>query len=264
MTPPLSFPEQVSVTPISAFSDNYIWCLHDSNTAVVVDPGDANPVLAFCEQHQLTLTAILITHHHHDHTGGIQKLVASYPDIPVIGPHGGHIQGITQPVKQGDTASLETLHCHFDVIEVPGHTLDHIAFYGHGALFCGDTLFSGGCGRLFEGTPAQMHHSLNTLTHLPDDTRVYCAHEYTQANMTFALAVEPENAQLNRHAEKVNSLRAEQRITLPSTLAVEKAINPFLRTQHASVADAAIRYSGQTLTSDDAIFAAIRRWKDEF
>ncbi|MBU2979718.1 hydroxyacylglutathione hydrolase [Alteromonas sp. C1M14] len=265
MNPPSSsLPDQVVITPVQAFSDNYIWCLHDDKAVVVVDPGDATPVLAFCKQHNLTLSGILITHHHHDHTGGISQLVSSFPDIPVIGPSGGHIKGITQAVKQGDTITLSPFQCHFDVIEVPGHTLDHLAFYGHGVLFCGDTLFSGGCGRLFEGSPEQMRHSLNALQRLPEQTLVYCAHEYTQANMTFALAVEPNNNALQQHADKVSTLRKHQQITLPSSLAVEKSINPFLRSHLQTVAESAKEYAGHTLTDEDAIFATIRRWKDEF
>ena len=174
-------PSGISLVPIAAFTDNYIWCLHNTHDAIVVDPGDAEPVLAFLKKHQLALKAILITHHHHDHTGGIAKLVSANPGMPVIGPRGNHIRGITKSVSQGDTVQLPVLSLNFQVMEVPGHTLDHIAFFGHGIVFCGDTLFSAGCGRLFEGSPEQMLHSLNKLKRLPDDTLVCCAHEYTLA-----------------------------------------------------------------------------------
>lgn len=257
-------PQGIQITPVRAFSDNYIWCLHNDKNVVAVDPGDADPVLAFCKQNNLRLAAILITHHHRDHTGGIARLVSANPDIPVIGPAGGHIRGITKAVDQGDTVHLNIVGCEFSVIEVPGHTLDHIAFYGHGLVFCGDTLFSGGCGRLFEGSPAQMLHSLNKLKRLPDDTLIYCTHEYTQANMKFALAVEPGNEALQQHAARVSELRAEDEITLPSTLATEKAINPFLRSHIAEVKAAANEFNGQDNEDETTVFSSIRRWKDEF
>ena len=224
-----TFPSNIAVHPIPAFTDNYIWCLHDDANAIVVDPGDAEPVLAFIKAKRLTLSAVLIAHHHRDHTGGIAKLVSAVPDLPVIGPRGNHIRGITKSVSQGDTVSLPVLKLSLQVMEVPGHTLDHIAFFGHGALFCGDTLFSAGCGRLFEGSPEQMHHSLNKLKRLPDSTKVYCTHEYTQANVKFALAVEPNNIALNEYADWVASMREQNLPTLPSNLKEQKNINPFLR-----------------------------------
>jgi len=167
-----TLPSGLTIHPIPAFTDNYIWCIHNNSNAVVVDPGDAQPVLEYVKANGLTLSAVLITHHHRDHTGGIAKLVSAHPELPVIGPRGGHIRGLTKSVSQGDTVTLPVLKMSLQVMEVPGHTLDHIAFFGHGLVFCGDTLFSAGCGRLFEGSPEQMLHSLNKLKRLPDDTKV--------------------------------------------------------------------------------------------
>ncbi|AXT39945.1 hydroxyacylglutathione hydrolase [Alteromonas sp. BL110] len=254
----------VTIHPIPAFTDNYIWCIHNGNSAIVVDPGDAEPVLAFLKANNLMLSAVLITHHHRDHTGGIAKLVSTVPDLPVIGPRGNHIRGITKSVAQGDTVSLPVFKMALQVMEVPGHTLDHIAFFGHGILFCGDTLFSAGCGRLFEGSPEQMHHSLNKLKRLPDTTKVYGAHEYTQANVEFALAVEPDNTALNDYADWVNAKREQNQPTLPSNLKEQKSINPFLRAHELSVKTAAEAYCESNLADDVAVFAAVRRWKDEF
>jgi len=257
-------PTGIAIHPIHAFNDNYIWCMHNNEQAIVVDPGDAEPVLAFLTSHHLKLAAVLITHHHADHTGGIAKLGTTHPGLPVIGPRGGHIRGITKSVSQGDTLQLPVLDVQFQVLEVPGHTLDHIAFFGHGLVFCGDTLFSAGCGRLFEGSPEQMLHSLNKLKRLPDDTLIYCTHEYTQANVQFALAVEPDNKPLQEYADWVEAQRKNDLPTLPSTLLQQKHVNPFLRVHELSLQNAAQGYAEKTLSDDVAIFAAIRRWKDEF
>ncbi|MBU3023284.1 hydroxyacylglutathione hydrolase [Aestuariibacter sp. A3R04] len=259
-----ALPEGIQVTAVRAFQDNYIWCLHNNATVVAVDPGDAAPLLAFCREHTLKLGAVLITHHHRDHTGGIAKLASVYPNLPVIGPAGGHIRGITKSVDEGDVVRLPTLGCELSVIEVPGHTLDHLAFFGHGVVFCGDTLFSAGCGRLFEGSAEQMHHSLNKLKRLPDNTLIYCTHEYTQSNIQFAMAVEPGNSALQDYADKVNVRRQQDKATLPTQMAREKAINPFLRTHCDEVCRSAEAHCGAPLANDTAVFAAIRRWKDEF
>jgi len=259
-----TLPNGIAITPIRAFTDNYIWCIHNSTHAVVVDPGDAEPVLAHLKQHGLTLAAILITHHHRDHTGGIAKLAAIAPQLPIIGPRGNHIRGITKSVSQGDTVSLPIFDMQLQVMEVPGHTLDHIAFFGHGVLFCGDTLFSAGCGRLFEGSPEQMLHSLNKLKRLPNDTLVYCTHEYTKANVAFALAIEPDNKALTQYEAWVEQQRHDNLPTLPSTLEKEKNINPFLRSHELSVKKAAETFSNSSLSDDAAVFAAVRRYKDEF
>ena len=254
----------MTIFPIAAFEDNYIWCIHNDKHAVVVDPGDAEPVLNYLRTHNLVLSAVLITHHHRDHTGGIPKLASALPNLPIIGPRGGHIRGITKSVSQGDTVTLPLLNLTLQVMEVPGHTLDHIAFFGHDALFCGDTLFSAGCGRLFEGSPEQMLHSLNKLKRLPDATKVYCTHEYTLANVKFALAVEPNNSALQHYANWAQEKRGNNEPTLPSNLQEQKAINPFLRAHELSVKHAAEAYCEKSLRDDVAVFTAVRRWKDEF
>ena len=259
-----ALPDGIKISPIRAFTDNYIWCIHNQHEAIIVDPGEADPVLDFLKEQNLTLTSILITHHHHDHTGGIAKLVSMAPDIPVIGPRGGHIRGITRSVSQSDTFTLDNLNLTFSVTEVPGHTLDHIAFSGHGVLFCGDTLFNGGCGRLFEGSPAQMLHSLSKLTQLPADTLVYCAHEYTAANLAFAMAVEPANSELADYQQEVERLRQQDTPTVPTVLEKQLAINPFLRTNKTAVQQAAAKKSDESLTDEVAVFAAVRQWKDGF
>lgn len=257
-------PEAVSVFPIPAFTDNYIWCLHNDSHAVVVDPGDAQPVMEHLKANSLKLSAILITHHHHDHTGGIARLVSANPSVPVIGPRGNHIRGITKSVSQGDTVHLPVLSLTFSVIETPGHTLDHIAFYGHGSLFCGDTLFSAGCGRLFEGSPEQMLHSLNKFKRLPDDTVVYCTHEYTQANVKFAKAVDPENAELQAYSDWADAQRDNDNPTLPTDIKTQKAINPFLRSHLPEIQDTLASHWGKPPVNDVDAFAGVRRWKDEF
>ena len=259
-----ALPSGLQVSPVEAFSDNYIWCIHDDENVVVVDPGDADPVLDFLKDRDLKLSAILITHHHHDHTGGITKLISTRPDIPVIGPQGGHIRGISKAVREGDDVTLDIFGLTLKVIEVPGHTLDHIAFYGHNVLFCGDTLFNGGCGRLFEGTAQQMLSSLDKFKHLPGDTVVYCAHEYTSANLKFAAAVEPDNDAIREYQSVVESLREQNEATVPCLLSSQLDINPFMRTQHDAVAQSASRKSDEPLTDEVSVFAAIRQWKDNF
>jgi hydroxyacylglutathione hydrolase len=256
----------LDVKPLRAFSDNYIWLIHglpDARRVAVVDPGDAAPVLRALEKEELELEALLITHHHGDHTGGIQALLERR-DVPVYGPAGERIPGRTHALRGGDRVSVANLGLEFEIIDVPGHTAGHIAYYGQGALFCGDTLFSGGCGRLFEGTPAQMTSSLDRLAALPDATRVYCAHEYTLANLRFAAAVEPDNEALADYAARARSLRAEDRPTLPSTVGLERAVNPFLRCDAPAVIRAAQAHSGGPLESRVDVFATVRAWKDKF
>lgn len=248
------------ISPIPAFVDNYIWQFNDGENAVVVDPGDAAPVLQFLEAEALTLHAILITHHHFDHIGGIVELCKHFPAARVYGPHNPAIEAITDRVSEGDT--LELFGHRFKVLEIPGHTLDHIG-YVHQAvdecqLFCGDTLFSSGCGRLFEGTPEQMYTSLNKLKALPDYAEIYCTHEYTTANVKFARAVEPNNTALIERDAEIKVLREQQKPTLPTTMALELQINPFLRSEEKTVMDA-VGTSTPTQT-----FAALRAWKDRF
>jgi hydroxyacylglutathione hydrolase len=255
----------LKVTPVKAFRDNYIWLIHgtDPRRVAIVDPGDARPVFQALEAQGLEPVAILLTHHHPDHSAGIPALREAF-DIPAWGPANEPVAGMTEAVSGGDRVELPGLGLAFDVIDIPGHTAGHIAFHGHGALFCGDTLFSAGCGRIFEGTPAQMLASLDTLAALPDETRVYCGHEYTLANLRFAQAVEPGNAEIAQHAAHVASLRDDDAPSLPSTIAVERRINPFLRADEPAVRDAAARRAGNTLASRVEVFAAVRRWKDEF
>lgn len=252
----------IDVTGIPAFNDNYLWCLHSDTQAVVVDPGDAEPVLAFLEKHALPLAAILITHHHSDHVGGLMQLRQRF-DVPVFGPAGEHIDGLTHKVCAGDTVTIPQLALEFRVIEVPGHTLGHVAYYRPKQLFCGDTLFACGCGKLFEGTPAQMHASLLRLAALPDDTLVYCAHEYTLSNVRFAQAVEPGNALLAQRAQEVSEKRRQGLPTVPSTIKLEKDTNPFLRTDVPEVI-AAARKAGARDNQGDHVFAALREWKNRF
>ena len=255
----------ITVTPIKAFSDNYIWCLRASGSqdAVVVDPGDGQAVLDALSDRNLTLAGILITHHHFDHTGGLDLLL-EHAQVPVWGPHNPAIGQIG--VRLGDGDRISVLGGEFEVIEVPGHTLDHIAFYcaEESLLFCGDTLFAGGCGRLFEGDAATMYRSLGRLAALPDATSVYCAHEYTMANLAFAEAVEPENAALLARISDDGRSREQDQPTVPSLLSLERATNPFLRCAEGSVA----RHMQQRDSIDPldpvAVFAAVRGWKDNF
>lgn len=249
----------MTIIPLSALNDNYIWCCIDPNTGyvAVVDPSDAEPVITYLRAHDLKLSAILITHHHWDHTGGIAGLQAEY-HIPVYGPE--TIAGITHPTSPGHPLVLNNGEWRFAVQAVPGHTLDHIAYYQPGHLLCGDVLFSAGCGRVFEGTPEQMYTSLQTLGALPGDTRVYCAHEYTRANLAFARCVEPENNDISDYLTELNE--ADTLLSLPSTLALEKRINPFLRCEYPTVIASAESYANEKLATPAAVFSVLRAWKN--
>ncbi|MBS0508987.1 MAG: hydroxyacylglutathione hydrolase [Proteobacteria bacterium] len=257
----------MNLLPLPAFTDNYIWMLHDGRHAVVVDPGDAAPVLLALRDMGLSLQAILVTHHHGDHVGGVSAL-RDATGAAVYGPAGESMPEPLTRLRQGD--SVSALGLRFAVLDVPGHTAGHIAYYcanmdGAPLLFCGDTLFSGGCGRLFEGTPAQMQASLDALAALPGDTRVCCAHEYTLSNLKFAQAVEPHNQALRDYASQCQALRQAGRPTLPSRMATERAINPFLRTREATVAQAARSFDAQVNPHQAvAVLAALRQWKNEF
>lgn len=257
--------EKLEIVPVPAFRDNYIWTLRapGGRSAVVVDPGDAAPVLEHLAQEGLELSAILATHHHPDHVGGIAELVARR-NVPVYGPRGEPIPTMTHPVGGGDEVSLPQLGVTFQVLDIPGHTRAHVAYYGAGALFCGDTLFACGCGRLFEGTAEQMYASLGKLSSLPDDTRVYCGHEYTLANIGFARTVEPGNDALALREQQARRLREAGRPTLPSTLGEEKQTNPFLRCAEPAVIESANKYLGARIADPVRVFSAIRDWKNRF
>lgn len=261
----------LEITPIPAFNDNYIWLLqhHGNKRVSVVDPGDAAPVLALLQAQGLELVTILITHHHADHTGGIAALRAAYPQVQVVGPQSTKIQGFDQTLSEGD--KIRVLGLEFAVLEIPGHTLDHIAFYWADdavdmapILFCGDTLFAAGCGRIFEGTPAMMLNSLQKLQRLDAATRVYCAHEYTVANLRFALAVEPDNQDLQQRMADTVELRAADIPSLPSTIELEIRTNPFLRCHTDVVAQTVARQCGVEVQDITNTFGQLRAWKDNF
>ncbi len=253
---------QMDLLPIPALQDNYIWLLRDAGgRALVVDPGDAGPVLAALDDGPPP-HAILLTHHHHDHIGGVPALLARWPGTPVIAPRDERIARASVRVDDGERIKIGAWR--FDVIAVPGHTRSHLAYHGEGLLFCGDTLFSLGCGRMFEGTPAQMHASLQRLAALPDATWVCCAHEYTQANAAFAHAVDPDNPSLQARVREVLALHQAQVPTLPTRLVDERACNPFLRCFAPSVRAAAQHQTRQPLLDDSMVFGALRAWKDGF
>ena len=262
----------LALVPVPAFADNYLWVAHrappagDPALAIAIDPGDAAPVAAHLTTTGARLVAILVTHHHGDHIGGVAEL--SRGGIPVYGPRDEARSVVTHPVGAGDVVEVPELGARFEVLEVPGHTLGHLAFLeataGAETLFCGDTLFSAGCGRLFEGSADQMAGSLARLDALPGTTRVCCAHEYTASNLRFAAAVEPGNPAIAAYAERVAALRAAGLPSLPSTLALERTVNPFLRLGSPEVAASAARWSGGPLAGKVAVFAALRRWKDGF
>jgi hydroxyacylglutathione hydrolase len=256
----------LNVRPVRAFSDNYIWMIESLKThgqLVAVDPGEADPVIAELQRSGSSLAAILLTHHHADHIGGVAQLLQRW-QVPVIGPDDARIAQRTRTVHDGEQCELPELGLAFEILAVPGHTLSHIAFSGHGTLFSGDTLFSAGCGRMFEGTPAQMNASLNRLRDLPPATRMFCGHEYTAANLRFALTVEPTNADAAEYRDRVEALRAKGLPSLPSTLDLEIRVNPFLRCDNATVRAAAEIHAGKSLDDDTQVFAVLRAWKDQF
>ena len=255
----------LDLTPIPAFSDNYVWTLSNPDTgyAVVVDPGDARPVIDHLNSHSLELKAILITHHHWDHVGGIDTLKKHY-GATVYGPAFESIEGVDKKVSEGDTIPLSELGTDFRVLDFYGHTAGHIGYLGDSLLFCGDTLFSAGCGRLFDGTAAQLHASLNKISHLPDETQICCTHEYTLNNLLFAQEVEPDNMDIANYISVVEDLMRRRKSSLPSTLEKEKRINPFLRTSQDCVRDAVTTHTGRKLGDDLDCFTELRKWKDSF
>lgn len=247
------------LTPIPALRDNYVWAVHTDDACLLVDPGESGGALEFLRRERLALAGILLTHHHPDHVGGVAGILAEHP-APVWGPDDTRIPVTIRTVAEGDR--VEVLGMTFQVLATPAHTRTHIAFHGHGLLFSGDTLFACGCGKLFEGTPAQMLESLDKLAALPDATRVCCGHEYTLANCRFAARVEPDNPDLAGRLERVAALRDAGRVTLPSTLAEEKATNPFLRVREPAVIAAARQFDPECGDEPAAVLGAIRAWKD--
>jgi hydroxyacylglutathione hydrolase len=255
----------MNLIALPAFADNYIWMLHDGRRAMVVDPGDPQPVMQALQLHDLQLRAILVTHHHADHIGGVDALREA-TGATVYGPARERIPEPFEPLRSGN--AVEALGLRFEVLEVPGHTAGHIAFYAPKVdesplLFCGDTLFSGGCGRIFEGTPGQMLASLDTLAALPADTLVCCTHEYTLSNLRFARAVDPDNQTLADYVRRCEATRARQMPTLPSSIGLERQINPFLRSREPTLI-AAVQSFDATAQGEVGVFAALREWKNQF
>lgn len=259
----------LTVTPIPAFNDNYIWAISRDNqdTIALVDPGDAQVCINYIEQAGKMLSHILITHHHNDHTGGVQALKAYCEKqtwkLTVYGPENDPVE-CDQALNQSHQITIADLNLNLQVLDIPGHTLGHIAYYGEDALFCGDTLFSGGCGRVFEGTHEQMYQALNTLKALPEKTQVYCAHEYTLANLNFALCVEPQNTELIHYYNQSTELRKQGRFTIPSSIHQEKLINPFLRCDQALIKESVEEHSGKPINNELEVFTQLRIWKDNF
>lgn len=263
-------PVSLQVNAIKAFTDNYIWAIFipGFSKVVLVDPGDAKVCIRFIEDNNLQLEAILITHHHPDHVGGVTELQQYSIDkgwpIDIFGPKHKNIPCVTSFVNEADLIEIPSLSLQLTVLTLPGHTLEHVAYYGNNKLFCGDTLFSAGCGRLFEGTPAQMLNSLHKLTALPENTEVYCTHEYTLANVNFALTVEPSNLALIHYYNDVVELRNKNQITLPTTIKHELAVNPFLRCNEPEVQQSANEHSQIAKLDELSVFTTIRAWKDNF
>ena len=253
------------IFPIRAFSDNYIWTLIKDDEVTVVDPVDSEPVITLLQEKNLILSNVIITHHHFDHTGGIKKLSEMY-DCNIYGPSEGHIEGINKPIK--DNQEFVISNTVFKAFATPGHTLDHLSYFvdqeNEPFLLSGDTLFSGGCGRLFEGTPLQMYESLSKFTSLPINTKVYCTHEYTESNLKFALAVEPNNTDIKEKFSEVVQLRSQDKETLPSTIGEELKVNPFMRCNELVVKKAAENFSNEKLSEPHEILGSIRNWKDNF
>jgi hydroxyacylglutathione hydrolase len=254
----------LEIFPIPAFADNYIWLLRSGRHAVVVDPGDAAPVMARLKDLSLTLDAILITHHHADHIGGVNELLQHWP-VTVYAPKHEQFNFHHEAVEENSLVHLPSISLGLSVIEVPGHTLGHVAYYGANSLFCGDTLFGGGCGRLFEGTSEQMYHSLQRLAELPGNTAVYCTHEYTEQNLRFASMLEPDNPALKKRRAKTRQLRLAAQPTLPSSIGLELETNPFLRCDQPAIQLAAsLNTAVNPLTNPVSVFASIREMRNHY
>ncbi|HLB56784.1 MAG TPA: hydroxyacylglutathione hydrolase [Coxiellaceae bacterium] len=256
----------LTIHPIRAFKDNYIWMVINNKIkeVIIVDPGDTELVLKFLRENNLRLKAILLTHKHPDHIGGVAKLCEEYKNISVYSHQKENIKHTTDFVSQENIFNIENFPLQFHIIEIPGHTLGHIAFYSAPYLFCGDTLFSAGCGKIFEGTAPQMFASLKKLFSLPNETQIYCGHEYTINNLKFALTVEPDNIDMQNHLKECEKLRAERKPTLPSTILLEKKINPFLRCYLKNVVSAVEHYAEKKLPTETLVFEAMRNWKNNF
>ncbi len=259
------YPFMLKITALPSRKDNYIWLLENgaAGRAAVVDPGEAPPVEAALIRKSLELTAILVTHHHYDHVDGIPKLVNNHR-VPVFGPPNEPIPCLTRPVGEGEQLLLRGTGIELTVMEIPGHTRGHVGYYGHDRLFCGDTLFTGGCGKVFDGTVAQLFRSLQRISELPDETLIYCAHEYTEENLRFARLVEPENHAIQERLEKTRQLRAAGGATVPSTLAEERDTNPFLRCDQPEVTQAAECFADHPLENPEEVFKTLRSWRDRF
>lgn len=252
------------IVPISALKDNYIWCIQDPimHNAWVVDPGDAQPVIHYLHQHHLLLSGILITHHHADHSAGVPELLRYAGDVPVFGAHNSSTRFISYPVREGERIDFNGWL--FTVLAIPGHTLDHVAYHGAGILFCGDTLFSAGCGKIFEGDAKMMYHSMSQLQALDDQTKIYCGHEYTLSNLSFAQHVDPQNKYITQKIQLVKSIIKKGGCTLPALLADEKKVNPFLRCDVPEIIVAVEKQAGKKLDNPVDVFHYLREWKNSF
>lgn len=254
----------INIFPIHSLQDNYVWTITDTknNSSLIVDPGEAAPVLDYIQKHNLSLLAILITHHHWDHTNGINEIL-NYKNVPVYGPAIENIPHLTHPLNDGDHIEIPEFPLNFKVLEIHGHTAGHIAYYTPNMVFCGDTLFAAGCGRLFEGTAMQMFSSLQKLSALPDETKVYCAHEYTLKNLHFAEIVEPGNKKIAERILHVKKLRENNSPSLPSVMKKEKETNPFLRCEVGEVIANVEKHAGKKLVNALEVFTELRKWKDK-
>jgi hydroxyacylglutathione hydrolase len=257
----------IQITRLHAFTDNYLWLIHNRKEAIVVDPGNAEIIISELEQQGLSLSAILVTHHHSDHIGGLEKLIKFAPNVKIYGPALESIPYVNFPLRGNEKLSFDQFDLTFSVIDVPGHTLGHLAYYepNHAWLFCGDTLFGAGCGRVFEGTFTQMHQSLQKLLNLPDKTLVYCAHEYTLSNILFALQAEPSNINLLKRLELTRDLRQRQEASVPFQLGEEKNTNPFLRCHSQEIKQQLLSLQKINIDANEIdIFSALRIWKNHF
>lgn len=256
----------IFIHPIPCFEDNYIWALIKEKNCLLVDPGDADVAINYIQSNNLNLNAILITHHHKDHTGGLSKLIELWPDTPVFGPRQTNNLYINNKLSDSDYATANKIGLNFNVIETPGHTLDHVIYYeSHlGLLFCGDTLFGAGCGRLFEGNPSQMLESLNKIMQLPNSTKIFPAHEYTLKNLNFASDVEPQNSMIEQRLTNVKRLRSNELVTLPSTLKEEKFTNPFLRCKENSLKEFASKIKGSKVNDELTTFTIVRECRNSY